>query len=347
MGEEALAMAALTAGLIGGGLLLGAGANYLSNRSQGKAAERAGKEQLRLSELAAGRQLAAGQQGRKFVEDAGTQGRQDLSMGYRNAGKHIQQGYGSGQSIMRDYSGRALSSLNAGYDQANGILAGQRNRMDELYNGGLGKGFTQDPGYQYQLSQGEQAINRGAAAHGGRMSGRTLQALQGHSQGLASQGYGDFVNRQIGMAQGADANESSSLGRLAGLATGRGSDLARTYMGTGGSLSEMSIASGNALGGMDMSQGRDLSTLGMNTATGMADLGMRAAGGAAGTTTQSLPAVAAGVPYAGAGWGAAGQAFGSLASLGMMYGSGGFGGSGGGGGSMPARGAAPGGGYYV
>jgi len=48
-------------------------------------------------------------------------------------------------------------------------------------------GFEQDPGFQFALEQQEEAINRAAAARGGRFSGRTLRELQRGAAGLASQ----------------------------------------------------------------------------------------------------------------------------------------------------------------
>ena len=45
------------------------------------------------------------------------------------------------------------------------------------------------PGYQFQLQQGQQAANMGAAARGGMLSGAQQQALQRFGQGLASTGF--------------------------------------------------------------------------------------------------------------------------------------------------------------
>lgn len=55
--------------------------------------------------------------------------------------------------------------------------------------------FTQDPGYQFRLAEGEKAINRKAAAMGGRASGATMKALGRFNQDLASNEYANVYNR--------------------------------------------------------------------------------------------------------------------------------------------------------
>jgi hypothetical protein len=55
--------------------------------------------------------------------------------------------------------------------------------------------FDADPGRLYRLSQGEQGINRAAAARGGWNSGATLKALARFNSDLASQEYGNAYSR--------------------------------------------------------------------------------------------------------------------------------------------------------
>jgi hypothetical protein len=55
--------------------------------------------------------------------------------------------------------------------------------------------YQQDPGMQFRVDQGEQAINRAATAGGSRYSGATLKALARFNSGLASQEYGNAYNR--------------------------------------------------------------------------------------------------------------------------------------------------------
>lgn len=67
--------------------------------------------------------------------------------------------------------------------------------------------FTSNPGYQFQLQQGQNAINSSAAATGGTLNGGTLKALQQYTTGLANTTYGDAYNRYL-------ANSSNQFGQL-------------------------------------------------------------------------------------------------------------------------------------
>jgi hypothetical protein len=68
-------------------------------------------------------------------------------------------------------------------------------------------GFTETPGYQWQLGQGQDAINAQAGARGGLVSGRTLQDLSTYNQGLASQEYNNWLAR---IAGGVDTGMNAS-----------------------------------------------------------------------------------------------------------------------------------------
>lgn len=86
--------------------------------------------------------------------------------------------------------------------------------------------LTQDPGYKFQLDQGNQALQRQAAATGRLDSGASLKAAQQFGQGLADSTYNNAFNRnlqqnqQIGGAlsgaSGAGQNAATSLGTIYG-----------------------------------------------------------------------------------------------------------------------------------
>jgi hypothetical protein len=99
------------------------------------------------------------------------------------------------------------------------------------------------PGYQFQLEQGLQAQNMGAAARGGLLSGAQQQALQQYGQGLASTGFQSAweraqnayksafeANQALGRAR-LDANQQAA--GIYGNATGLGSQAAGTLAGVG------------------------------------------------------------------------------------------------------------------
>ena len=55
--------------------------------------------------------------------------------------------------------------------------------------------FQADPGYGFRMSEGMKALERGAAARGGLLSGATLKGIQRFGQDLASQEYQNAFNR--------------------------------------------------------------------------------------------------------------------------------------------------------
>lgn len=67
--------------------------------------------------------------------------------------------------------------------------------------------FMSTPGYNFQLQQGQNAVNSSAAATGGTLNGGTLKALQQYSTGLANQTYGDAYSRYL-------ANSSQQYNQL-------------------------------------------------------------------------------------------------------------------------------------
>ena len=55
--------------------------------------------------------------------------------------------------------------------------------------------FQADPGYAFRLSEGQQALDRSAAARGGLISGGALKAAQRYGQDMGSQEYTNAFNR--------------------------------------------------------------------------------------------------------------------------------------------------------
>lgn len=71
--------------------------------------------------------------------------------------------------------------------------------------------FTADPGYQFTLQQGEQAIQRSAAASGGLDSGAAMEALNNYAQGAAGTQYEQAYNNY-------NTNQANTFNRLASVA---------------------------------------------------------------------------------------------------------------------------------
>jgi len=75
--------------------------------------------------------------------------------------------------------------------------------------------FSQDdPSYQFRLQQGQQALERSAAAGGRLTGGGTLKAITRYGQDVASQEYGNAYNRALSTF---GANQSSRQQRVATL----------------------------------------------------------------------------------------------------------------------------------
>lgn len=82
--------------------------------------------------------------------------------------------------------------------------------------------YIDTPGYQFQMQQGQNAINNSAAATGGVLNGGTLQALDQYTTGLANTTYGQAYNQYLQNSQqqynqlygvaGLGENATSSLG---------------------------------------------------------------------------------------------------------------------------------------
>jgi len=70
--------------------------------------------------------------------------------------------------------------------------------------------FHEDPGYQFMLQQGQQALKASQAANGTLLSGAGLKGLDAYTQGLASQEYQQAFNNY-------NTNQTNLYNRLAGL----------------------------------------------------------------------------------------------------------------------------------
>lgn len=122
-------------------------------------------------------------------------------------------------------------------------------------NAGNFSSFRESPDYQFALTQGLQGLDRSAAARGSLYSGGQSADVLGYASGLASQQYGNYYNRLMGLAgMGQSAasalagvgntyanqtannayNNAANNNALTGLLTGIGSNLASNYIGGNG-----------------------------------------------------------------------------------------------------------------
>ncbi|MDD5688481.1 MAG: hypothetical protein PHE88_11700 [Elusimicrobia bacterium] len=88
-----------------------------------------------------------------------------------------------------------------GLQQTGADFSGYQNQLQGILSDP--SKIQQTAGYQFAKDQGEQAINRSAAAKGMLGSGNVLAELAKYGQGMASQEYGGQVNRLSDLMRGA------------------------------------------------------------------------------------------------------------------------------------------------
>jgi phage gp37-like protein len=159
---------------------------------------------------------------------------------------------GATQALQGGY-GQALDALKQFYPEAQGfagkataaydpMIATGRTGVD-AYTAAMGLGpagsagteaFRNTPGYQFQMDQGLDAVNRTANARGLLGSGNTTTDLLKYSQGLADQTYGSYLSRLSPLMQmygQGIAGQAGGLTNQANLANTQGA--ARATLGTG------------------------------------------------------------------------------------------------------------------
>jgi hypothetical protein len=113
--------------------------------------------------------------------------------------------------------------------------------------------FRQDPGYAFRLKEGQQALDRQAAARGGLISGGALKAAQRYGQEMGSQEYTNAFNRY-------QAERQARLGPLQSL-TGMGQTTAQQIGAAG---QNYATGAGNIAGTMASNVGNAYMQQGVN-----------------------------------------------------------------------------------
>ena len=158
-----------------------------------------GGDQARAAQGAAGiQQQAAGaannELGAQFANS--NSGYQPYQQGGQNAFQQLNQGWQGGQYNPGTLRGMSAQNYNAG-------AAPQAYQLQQFDPSKL----QNDPGYQFQLNQGMNAVQNSAAAKGMLHSGNTLSGINSMAQGLANTTLNDAFSRYAtqqnqGMQQG-------------------------------------------------------------------------------------------------------------------------------------------------
>ncbi|MFW1903658.1 DNA transfer protein p32 [Acinetobacter baumannii] len=105
-----------------------------------------------------------------------------------------------------------------------------------------GQDIYNDPSYKFRLNQGLDAIQSGAAAQGGLLSGATQKALSDYGQNFASQEYQNGYNR----FNADQTNQYNRLANLVGLGQSAAAGVGNAGMQTGQAIANNTMAGANA-----------------------------------------------------------------------------------------------------
>lgn len=105
-----------------------------------------------------------------------------------------------------------------------------------------GQDIYNDPSYKFRLNQGLDAVQSGAAAQGGLLSGATQKALSDYGQNFASQEYQNAYNR----FNADQTNQYNRLSNLVGLGQSAAAGVGNAGMQTGQAIANNTMAGANA-----------------------------------------------------------------------------------------------------
>lgn len=206
---------------------------------------------------AANAQTQGYQQGYNQLSNLFSQGANSLNQNYAAGLAPVQQNYNTSQQGMTAL-GNALG-LNGAQGNAAAVQA-----------------FQNNPGYQFQLDQGNQNILRNQAATGQLNSGGTNLDLLKYGQGLANQGWNQYIQNlqpYMGLAQNSAGQALQGYGNL-------GNQLAGLYQGQGNAAYGSQVGQANAQANADLANNQASQNMwnaigqGVGLATNIASGGM-------------------------------------------------------------------------
>lgn len=116
--------------------------------------------------------------------------------------------------------------------------------------------YQKSPAYNFQFSQGQQAVQNSASAAGGIGGGNTLQALTSFGQGLANtdyyqamQAYTSQQQQRYGMLSNTANSGQNAAANLGGIGTAVGGQIGANTIGAGNALAAGQIGVANAASG--------------------------------------------------------------------------------------------------
>lgn len=231
---------------------------------------------------AAGIQAHSANKSRKAAAQAGQQAIGELRGAFEPSLSELQQGYAGARGYFdqaQQLYGAGLDPTRQFYEQQQSAGQGALQQLQNAILGGPQAGanfLSNDPGYAFRQQQGELGIQRAMAASGQLGSGSNFKDFARFNQGLASQEYGNALNRLMGLynigsqgaagLQGLASAQANLYGRQGALAVQQGQDVS-------GLRSNYAANMANAITGNAATQAQ-FSTAGSNAwAQGLAGVG--------------------------------------------------------------------------
>lgn len=171
-----------------------------------------------------------------------TTGGQTISQGYNTLGER---GGPQGlQSLTAPQTTPQTTTYNVGGNSFGTLEEAQAWANANPEGGTTYGGYQASPGYQWQLEQGQKAIDGSAAARGNVFSSATLDRQQQMGQGLAAQDYGNHLARLMGVA----GMGQNSVAQQATAAQNLGAGVSNALGSIGNAQAAGAIGQGNAWG---------------------------------------------------------------------------------------------------
>jgi hypothetical protein len=173
----------------------------------------------------------------------------------------------SAASAQANQANQAMGYQQQQYNQARNDLAPYRqagtqalsqlqSQMPDLTRSFSAADFQADPGYQFNLQQGQNAIQRSAAARGLLNSTGTMKNLAGFTSGLASNEYSNAYNRftqnqnqRYNMLSSLASGGQGAIGQTNAAGMNAANNMSNTAVGLGNAQAASQIGQANAIGG--------------------------------------------------------------------------------------------------
>ena len=245
----------LFAAIMGGqalGSLASGGLSYLASQKASAAQQQAAQTSGLYGMIA---QQQALQQARELTEKGAAAGREFYGKGREDLLAQGQLGEAAGREFYGQGVGFQQPYMQAGAGAANQLAAlyapgGEYMRQPTLEE------LQMDPGYAFRLAQGQRALESGAAARGGLLSGGAGKALARYGQEAGSQeyqnAYARFMANRAQAAQSLQNLAGTGAGAAqvaSGLAGQTGTNLMSQRFGFGSNLGTMAANAGGTVAG--------------------------------------------------------------------------------------------------